>query len=130
MANYLNGVRNNSCYPTPAACILVNSGHLLENLVFIALRRVTPDIFYYKTKTGREVDFIVGRQDHSQMLVQVCTSMADPQTRKRETAALTEAMAELNLTQGIIVTRGEEGKIQNESGKIDVIPAWRFLLVQ
>jgi uncharacterized protein len=26
--------------------ILVNSGHLLENLVFTALRRVTPDIFY------------------------------------------------------------------------------------
>ncbi|GAB6194451.1 ATP-binding protein [Desulfocastanea catecholica] len=108
--------------------ILVNSGHLLENLVFIALRRVTPDIFYYKTKTGREVDFIAGRQGHSRMLVQVCTSMADPQTRKRETTALTEAMAELNLTQGIIVTRGEEEKIQNESGKIDVIPAWRFLL--
>ena len=39
--------------------ILVNSGHLLENLVFTALRRVTPDIFYYKTKAGREVDFIV-----------------------------------------------------------------------
>lgn len=108
--------------------ILVNSGHLLENLVFIALRRVTPDIFYYKTKTGREVDFIAGRQGRSRMLVQVCTSMADPQTRKRETAALTEAMAELNLTQGTIVTRGEEEKIQNESGKIDVIPAWRFLL--
>jgi predicted AAA+ superfamily ATPase len=54
--------------------------------------------------------------------------MADPQTRKRETTALTEAMAELNLTQGIIVTRGEEEKIQNESGKIDVMPAWRFLL--
>ena len=65
--------------------ILVNSGHLLENLVFTALRRVTPDIFYYKTKAGREVDFIAGRQGPSRMLVQVCESMADQQTRKRET---------------------------------------------
>jgi predicted AAA+ superfamily ATPase len=108
--------------------ILVNSGHLLENLVFTALRRITPDIFYYKTRVGREVDFIARQQDQSRMLVQVCESMADPQTRKRETAALAEAMAELKQAQGVIVTRGEEEQIQVESGKIDVVPAWRFLL--
>lgn len=108
--------------------ILVNSGHLLENLVFTALRRVTPDISYFKTKTGREVDFIAQRQDRSRLLVQVCESLADPQTRKRETAALAEAMAELKLAAGTIVTRGEEEQIQIESGTIDVVPAWRFLL--
>ena len=108
--------------------ILVNSGHLLENLVFTALRRVTPDIFYYKTKAGREVDFIAGRQGPSLMLVQVCESMADQQTRKRETTALAEAMTELKLAQGIIVTRNEEEQIRVDSGKIDVVPAWRFLL--
>jgi predicted AAA+ superfamily ATPase len=107
--------------------ILVNSGHLLENLVFTALRRVTPDIFYYKTKAGREVDFIAGRQGPSRMLVQVCESMADQQTRKRETTALAEAMTELKLSQGIIVTRNEEEQIQVDSGKIDLVPAWRFL---
>jgi uncharacterized protein len=108
--------------------ILVNSGHLLENMVFTALRRVTPDISYFKTRTGREVDFIARRQDRSRLLVQVCESMADPQTRKRETTALAEAMAELKLAAGTIVTRGEEEHIQLESGTIDVVPAWRFLL--
>ena len=49
--------------------------------MFTTLRRVTPDIFYYKTKAGREVDFIAGRQDRSRMLIQVCESTADPQTR-------------------------------------------------
>ena len=29
--------------------IMVNSGHLLENLVFTALRRLSADIFYYRT---------------------------------------------------------------------------------
>jgi predicted AAA+ superfamily ATPase len=111
-----------------SSSILVNSGHLLENLVFTALRRVTPDIFYYKTKTGREVDFIAGRQGPSRMLVQVCESMASQQTRKRETTALVEAMTELKLSQGIIVTRNEEEQIQVDSGKIEVVPAWRFLL--
>jgi predicted AAA+ superfamily ATPase len=108
--------------------ILVNSGHLLENLVFTALRRVTPDIFYYKTRAGREVDFIAGRQGPSRMLVQVCESMADQQTRKRETTALAEAMTELKLSQGIIVTRNEEEQLQVDSGKIGVMPAWRFVL--
>jgi predicted AAA+ superfamily ATPase len=38
--------------------ILINRDSLLENLVFTALRRVTPEIFYHKTKTGREVDLV------------------------------------------------------------------------
>lgn len=108
--------------------ILINSGHLLENLVFTALRRATPDIFYFKSKSGREVDFIVQMQDRSRMLFQVCESMADPQTRKREITALNEAMAELKLTSSTIVTRREEEQIQVDPGKIDVVPIWRFLL--
>lgn len=113
--------------------ILVNSGHLLENLVYIALRRITPDIFYFKNKGGREVDFVAlnvssGGQNRSRMLVQVCESMADPQTKKREVAALSEAMIALKITEGTIVTRGEEEQIQVESGKISVVAAWRFLL--
>ena len=108
--------------------ILLNSGHLLENLVFTALRRTTPDIFYFKTKGGREVDFVVQGPDRSRGLVQVCESMANPQTRKREITALSEAMAELKLSEGTIVTRGEDERISVDSGNIDVVPAWRFLL--
>ncbi len=111
-----------------ASGILINSGHLLENLVFIALRRATPNIYYFKTKTGREVDFIAPRQDGSRILVQVCESLANPKTRKREIDALREAMAELNQTSGTIVTRSEEERIELERGCIEVMPAWRFLL--
>ena len=108
--------------------ILVNSGHLLENLVFTALRRLYPDIYYYKTKTGREVDFIVPMRGRSRMLVQVCESLAEPQTRKRETAALSEAMVELGMKTGTIVTRNEDERIDAGGGTIEVIPAWRYLL--
>jgi len=111
-----------------ASGILVNAGHLLENLVFIALRRLYPDIYYYKTRTGREVDFIVPRRGRPPMLVQVCESLADPRTRNRETAALGEAMAELDLKTGLIVTRNEEERQEAEAGTIDVTPAWKFLL--
>jgi len=111
-----------------SAGILVNSGHLLENLVFTALRRLHPEIYYYKTKTGREVDFIVPTRGRPKMLVQVCESLGESQTRKRETAALSEAMAELNLETGTIVTRNEGERIKVEAGTIEVVPAWRFLV--
>jgi predicted AAA+ superfamily ATPase len=111
-----------------ASGILVNTGHLLENLVFTALRRVTPDIYYCKTKGGLEVDFLAQLQDRSRMLVQVCESMAEPQTRKREVVALTEAMAKYGLKSGTVVTRNEEDRIKVDAGKIEVVPAWRFLL--
>jgi predicted AAA+ superfamily ATPase len=108
--------------------ILANTGHLLENLVFIALRRIYPQIYYYRTKSGREVDFIVPCPDHSQMLIQVCESLVDVRTRKRETTALTEAMSELNKKTGFIVTKNDSEQIDFENGLIEVVPIWRFLL--
>ena len=106
----------------------VNSGHLLENLVFTALRRRYPEICYYRTRTGREVDFVVPRRGRPPLLVQVCESLADPRTRKRETAALAAAMAELDADTATIVTRNERERIEVGGAAIDVVPAWRFLL--
>jgi len=108
--------------------ILLNSGHLLENLVFTALRRVSSEIYYCKTKGGLEVDFIAQMGNRFQLLVQVCESIVEPRTRKREVKALGQAMAELGLNTGTIVTRSEEEEIAVDAGRIAVVPAWRFLL--
>ena len=109
--------------------ILMNSGHLLENLVFVALRRLTPNIHYYKSKAGREVDFVAGLGG-TRKLVQVCESLADPRTRKREVLGLRDAMAELNFDTAEIVVRAgiAREEIETETGTIVVVPAWRFLL--
>ena len=111
-----------------ASGILINSGHLLENLVFTALRRVHPDIFYYKTRNGKEVDFIVPVRGRPELLVQVCESLVNPRTRKREQAALEEAMGELGIERATIVTRNDDERIKVGAGAITVVPAWRFLL--
>ena len=81
-----------------------------------------------KAITGKEVDFIVPIRDGTRMLVQVCESLAEPQTRKWETAALSEAMAELGFTSGTIVTRNNEERIDTGQGAISVVPIWCFLL--
>lgn len=111
-----------------ASGILVNSGHLLENLVFSALRRATQEVYYYRTRAGHEVDFIAQMPDRSHMLVQACETLADPATRKREIKALLEAMKEQDQATGTIVTRGEDEQIEVDDRSIEVVPAWQFLL--
>jgi len=108
--------------------ILGNGGHLLENLVFTALRRTGETPFYYRTRNNREVDFILPGKGGTPLLVQVCESMTSAVTRGRELTALTEAMKETGAGTGIVVTRDEEAEIEDEKGRVRVLPAWRFLL--
>jgi len=114
--------------PSIASGILVNSGHLLENLVFSALRRFSDRIFYGRTRGGHEVDFVVPQQDRSAWLIQACESLIEAKNRNREVSSLNEAMGEMGVTSGTIVTRTEEEEIKTSSGIIKVVPAWRFLL--
>jgi len=107
--------------------VLINDGHLLENIVFLALRRTGAKIYYYRTKTGREVDFAMPRKGGVE-LVQVCESIAAPATRERETRAMIEAMQELHAKTGTIVTRSGEGEERTAAGTISIQPAWRWLL--
>ncbi len=108
--------------------VMVNSGYLLENLIYVALRRFTEKIFYYRTKSGKEVDFVVVLNIKERQLIQVCESMREPKTMKREVNALKEAMQELGLSTGTIVTMSEEDKIVVDNAIIHVVPAWKFLL--
>jgi predicted AAA+ superfamily ATPase len=55
-------------------------------------------------------------------------SLADPQTRKRELAALGEAMREVAVDSGTIVTWDESERIEAGGATIEVVPIWRFLL--
>jgi len=111
-----------------SSSILVNTGHLLENLIFVALRRLHTEIYYYRTQNSREVDFIVSRRGKEPILIQVCESLAAPSTLKRETTALKEAMVELGINTGTIVTRNEEDQITEKGLTINVVQAWKFLL--
>jgi len=108
--------------------ILVNNGHLLENIVFIALRRQKGDIYYYKTAANQEIDFFVKGRQQKNKLIQVCETLAHPLTRQRETLSLENAMNELGLSEALIVTREESEEIILKNRIIKVIPAWKFLL--
>ncbi len=108
--------------------ITPNWGHLLENFVFMELRRRTVDITYYRTAKGREVDFYLTDPDGASRLIQVATEIKEEKTRRRELAALTEAMTECRLSEATIVTLETEEHLKTEAGHIRVLPAWKWAL--
>lgn len=107
--------------------VLKNRGQALENMVFIHLRRQTPQVYYYKTKRALEVDFMAVMPDGEKHLIQVCADMSDADTRKRELRALQEAMAECSLTQGFIITESHAETITTAEGEIRILPAYEWL---
>ncbi len=83
-----------------------NTGKLLENLVFLTLRRKTSEIYYYVTSGGFEVDFFLPEKG---LLLQVTQNLDRNETREREFRALTSAAKEVNVQEAIILTNYNEG---------------------
>jgi len=102
-----------------------DTGRMLENAVFLQLKRAGGELYYYKGKSG-EVDFVVKQADNKIELVQVCWSLADATTKKRETSSLSEAMKTLRATSATILTFDESGELKLPEGKIQILPAHRF----
>ena len=107
-----------------------NYGRLLENLVFIELirRGYRPDLdlFYYKTRNNKEIDFLCNKGHQNEYLIQVCYDTSKPSTLKREISALSEASFELNPTTSLLFTWND---IPQPPGKgIISFPVWKWLL--
>ena len=103
-----------------------NIGRKLENLVFLHLRRKQSGIYYHKS--SYECDFLIVNKGRVENAVQVCRSLDEPETRKREIRGLLEAIKEHRLSEGFIITEDQEEIIKADGTDIIVIPAWKFLL--
>lgn len=103
-----------------------NRGRMLENLVFLELKRRGFEVYYYLSKSGQEVDF-VAKRDNRLNLFQVCWSLTQREVKKREVDALRTAMEELKITVSYILTDNEEGEIKFGSNAIIIIPAYKWL---
>ena len=101
-------------------------GWLLENLVFMALRRGLNKIEYVTNPDGTEVDFhVVDMVTKRRRLVQAAWTLQDRATAARETAALELARRNLRVDDCTIVTWDDEAEL--DSG-IKVVPVWKWLL--
>ena len=100
--------------------------HLLENFVFLRLRRQGHLIEYVRTAHGHEVDFLVSDRQGRRMLVQACAVINNSQTREREFRALGEAMDELDMSSATVVSLEDEGRYESGKKTIRIVPAWRW----
>lgn len=109
-----------------------NAGRLLENAVFIELlrRNYRPelDLFYYRTRNDKEVDFILRKGHTVVQLIQVCYNIASSKTLKRETDALSETATELNCKDLMLITWDQEKTIEQNGREIKIVPAWKWLI--
>lgn len=101
-----------------------NMGRRLENLVFLHLRRKYKHIFYYKDRG--ECDFVTMEKNTVKQAIQVCLAIND-ENFDREYNSLFEAMQNLGLKEGNIITLNQSDTFEKEDTLIKVIPAHVFL---
>lgn len=96
---------------------------LLENIVAIALRRkYGDDVYYYQN--GVEVDFYI---PSVYLAVQVCYSMNDENTLKREVNGLMKLQNQLQTSKMMIITKDNNQIINANGFSIEVVEAWRWI---
>jgi len=104
-------------------------GKLAENAVFIELKRRSKEIYYYKEE--KEVDFILTENFQPKLAIQVCYSdLDDPKTYRRELDSLTACLADLNLDEGLILTKDREEVMSCGCKKIRFIPLYKWMSEQ
>jgi predicted AAA+ superfamily ATPase len=104
-----------------------NLGNLCENIVAVELLRRRKSAYYWKSRTGEEVDFVVKEKSKVEA-VQVCYDLEAIETREREIKALVKCMEEFGLKRGKVITFDYEGEERIGNMDIEYQPAWRFLL--
>lgn len=108
-----------------------NYGRLLENLVFIELLRrnykLELDLFYYRTRNDREIDFLLRKGHQIEQLIQVCYDITNSKTLKRELNALIEAGSELKCNNLLLITWDKEEQIEVNKFIVNLTPAYKWL---
>ena len=102
-----------------------DKGRMLENMVFLHLRRKNRQIFYFKEKG--ECDFVFKEKEKIAGAIQVCYSLTED-NRKREFSGLIEALKKFKLEKGLILTYGQEDTQEEDGKEIAIKPAWKWML--
>ena len=104
-----------------------DSGRILENIVFCELKRRGCEIYYWKDKSGKEVDFLIRQGQEITTALQVCQDIDAGETRKREISGALAAAAAFGLTEAKILTTDREGEEIHNGVRIRYEPVWRWL---
>jgi len=107
-----------------------NLGHIYENIVFLELKRKNEELYYWKSKTGKEVDFVLKKGLKIEEAIQVSFNLSDIRTKNREIEALLDAKNELKVNKLTLITEDKEEEEKIGNTKIKIIPLWKWLLLE
>lgn len=107
-----------------------DKGRILETSVFLALKQLGKEMYYYKTKSGKEIDFLIKENNYKIQLIQVAWDIEDEKTKQREIGRLVEAMKEQRTGQGLLLTYNTNKNITVNGGQIQVRPVNQWFLEQ
>jgi predicted AAA+ superfamily ATPase len=105
-----------------------DKGRMLENAVYLHLVAKGYELYYYRTKNRKEVDFFIKEKTKPKALIQVAWSLGAVETKDRELDGLMDAMDETGLREGFILTYNEEETIKEEGKTIHILPVYKWLL--
>ncbi|MCE5294599.1 MAG: ATP-binding protein [Chlamydiales bacterium] len=104
----------------------LNRGRMLENIVFIELKRRYKNVYYHKE--NKECDFIIKTGATIEFAYQVTAEWGDEKVMEREIGGLLEALDAYELSEGWILTDDTEETLQKNNKTIRVVPIWKWLL--
>ncbi len=124
-------VVDNGFVEASAFSVTDNLGRLLENMVFVELLRrgydIKQSLFYYRSRTDKEVDFVTRKGHHIEQMIQVCYDLSSEKTRKRELDALVECAEELHCDNLYIVTYNESRTIAHGNHAVHIVSLYDWL---
>ncbi len=115
-----NGISN-----VNSASFSADNGKMLENLVFLNLRKKYKEIFYFQGK--KECDFVVKQGTKITEAIQVCYKL-DEDNKDREVQGLIEALEKFDLKEGVILTYNQQDNFIIKEKKINILPVFKWIM--
>lgn len=127
---------DNGFYKAKAFQFTNDYGKLLENVIAIELKKRAlsngSKLFYWKSREGEEVDFVIQYGLKISQLIQVSWSVEKSKTDEREIRALLKASKDLKCSKLIVITNNYEARQRTNwfgiEEEIEYIPARKWLL--
>ena len=117
-----NGLRNNIAFRFSS-----DRGKLLENAVFLELKRRGKELYFYKSQNQHEIDFVF--YENGQIhCIQVAFSFENPKTLERELNAFYYASQQLPHCNPLIITYDVDDKLTYKNMTIQLKPMWNWAL--
>lgn len=95
----------------------------------LLLRRgyeVGKTLFYYRSHSDKEVDFVLRQGTKVEQLLQVCYDMSSEKTMRRELNALVECARELQCDRLMVVTCNMARVIEYKGKSVQIVPIVEF----